>query len=139
MKLKRLLIMKAFFLMLGACNRFYVTVINIHSKTKFSLNVNGFSYPSFAKDTKELIFQYQNERYHISKLLIEGDLASSSFPVIESEYSHLYPDFSEQANKILYVSNEPGFYTLWMSDSKGMNRQQLTYLKKSVNYPRWSS
>jgi hypothetical protein len=127
MKLKRLLIMKAFFLMLGACNRFYVTVINIHSKTKFSLNVNGFSYPSFAKDTKELIFQYQNERYHISKLLIDGEFASSSFPVIESEYSHLYPYFSEQANKVVYVSNGSGFYELWMSNIGGMNPQQLIY------------
>ena len=112
---------------------------NIHSKTKVSLNVNGFSYPSFAKNSKELFFQYQNERYHISKLLIDGEFASSSFPVIESEYSHLYPDYSEQADSIVYVSNESGFYELWMSDSKGMNRQQLTFLKKSVNYPRWSS
>jgi Tol biopolymer transport system component/DNA-binding winged helix-turn-helix (wHTH) protein len=113
-------------------------IINIDTKQSQSLSIEGFSYPSFAKNTGELFYQYQNERYYITKLQIDKDAMSSPFPVIESEFSHLYPDYSAPANAIVYVSNESGYYELWIADDKGMNRQQLTFLKQSVNYPRWS-
>jgi len=113
-------------------------VIDVHSKQKQALNVEGFSYPSYSKQSGELFFHYQSERYYISKLLIDKKVASSPFPVMESEFSHLYPDYSAKADRIVYVSNESGFYELWMADSSGMNRQQLTFLERSVNYPRWS-
>jgi Tol biopolymer transport system component/DNA-binding winged helix-turn-helix (wHTH) protein len=113
-------------------------VINVRTEQIQSLNIEGFSYPSFAKQSGELFYQYQNERYFIAKLQMGSEVKSSPFPLVESGFSHLYPDYSAQADAIVYVSNESGFYELWMAESDGMNRQQLTFLEQSVNFPRWS-
>lgn len=113
-------------------------VLDVKSKEKKSFNIEGFSYPSFARQTAELFYQQRNEKYHISRLQLNGDVATSPFPVIQSEFSHRYPDFSTKANKIAFVSNESGFYELWISDSNGLNRTQLTNLRGAVHYPRWS-
>lgn len=113
-------------------------VLDIKSKKKQALNIEGFSYPSYAKKTAELFYQQRTEKYHISRLELNGDVASSPFPVVQSEFNHRYPDYSARADKIVYVSNESGHYELWLADNNGFNRSQLTNLKQSVHYPRWS-
>lgn len=113
-------------------------VLNVRSKKKQALNIEGFSYPSYAKKTAELFYQQRSEKYHIARLELNGDVATSPFPVVDSEFNHRYPDYSAEADKIVYVSNESGHYELWLADSNGFNRTQLTNLKQSVHYPRWS-
>jgi len=113
-------------------------ILDITTKKVSDLAINGFSYPAFSKQSNELFFQQRSEKYHLASLSLQSEVTSSPFPVIESEFSHQYPHYSEKINKLVYVSNESGFYELWISDSNGQNRQQLTFLKQTVRYPRWS-
>lgn len=114
-------------------------VVDIESKIISDFQLEGFSYPAFAKNSKELFYQQRYEKYYLASLPLGNDLASSPFPVIESEFSHNYPHYSEKSDRIAYASNESGFYELWISDAQGLNRQQLTFLKQSIRYPRWSN
>lgn len=113
-------------------------IVDVKTKQSTLFKTGEFLYPLIAKQTGDIFYQSQSERYFIEKLNLDSEVNSSSFPVIESEFSHLYPDYSVNANAIVYVSNESGFYELWMADSEGLNREQLTFLEKDVNYPRWS-
>ncbi|MEW6992159.1 winged helix-turn-helix domain-containing protein [Colwelliaceae bacterium 6441] len=113
-------------------------VIDIDSKSITNLQLEGFSYPVFAKNTNELFYQQRNEKYYLASLPLDNDVASSPFPLIESEFNHHYAHYSQQSDKIAYISNESGFYELWISDPQGINRQQVTFLKHSIRYPRWS-
>ncbi|MCO4799291.1 MAG: winged helix-turn-helix transcriptional regulator [Colwelliaceae bacterium] len=113
-------------------------IVNVNSMEISNLQLEGFSYPAFSKETKELFYQQRAEKYHLASLALDNDVASSPFPVIESEFNHHYPHYSEINNQIAYVSNESGFYELWVSDEQGQNRQQLTFLQQTIRYPRWS-
>jgi Tol biopolymer transport system component len=113
-------------------------VVDIKSKKTSAFQLEGFSYPAFAKNSKELFYQQRYEKYYLASLPLGNDVASSPFPVIESEFSHQYPHYSEESDHIAYVSNESGFYELWISDKQGLNRKQLTFLKQTIRYPRWS-
>mgnify|MGYP000427489040 CR=1 FL=1 len=113
-------------------------VLDINTKTISNFQFEGFSYPAFAKKSKELFYQQRYEKYYLASLPLGNDVASSPFPIIESEFSHLDPHYSTESNRIAYASNESGFYELWISDTQGLNRQQLTFLKQTIRYPRWS-
>lgn len=114
-------------------------VVDISSKLTEPLNIPGFSYPAFAKKSGELFFQQRQEKYHLANLSLTSDIASSPFPVIQSEFSHQNPHYSPKQDKVAYISNESGFYELWIADRDGKNRKQLTNLQKVVRYPRWSN
>jgi dipeptidyl aminopeptidase/acylaminoacyl peptidase len=60
------------------------------------------------------------------------------FPLIHSEYSHHSPHYSKTSNQIVYVSNESGHNEVWVSNTNGANRQQMTELKMGLMSPRWS-
>jgi Tol biopolymer transport system component/DNA-binding winged helix-turn-helix (wHTH) protein len=111
-------------------------VLNVDSKQKDSLNVESFSYPAYSRESAELFYQKRNEKYHIASLDLAG--TSSPFPVLHTDFSYRYPDYSVQTDKIVYISNESGYYELWTSDTQGNNRQQLTDLKQNLRYPKWS-
>lgn len=113
-------------------------VLNIKTRQKQSINLEGFSFPSVAKNTGELYFQQHREEYFIAQISTKEGAATSPFPVIQSEFNHHFPHYSPLANKLAYVSNESGHYELWSGDSDGQNRQQLTRLENTVRYPRWS-
>lgn len=112
--------------------------ININDKSITNLHIKGFSFPAYAKKSGELFYQQRDEDYHISSLQLKGKLAASPFPVVQSDFNHHYPDFSAKADKLVYVSNESGFYELWLSDVNGNNRDKLTNLKQTLRYPKWS-
>lgn len=113
-------------------------VYNIDKKQHQQLSINGFSYPEFAKQSATLFFQQRKEDYHISSIQLNSEVASSPYPIVQSGFSHHYPSYSEAVNKLVYVSNESGNYELWTSDIDGNQRQQLTTLKRTIRYPRWS-
>ncbi len=114
-------------------------IMNLDSKKSINLQLDGFSYPAFAKQSGELFYQQRTENYHLVSLPLDADVASTPFPILQSKFSHQYPQYSPKSNKVAYVSNESGFYELWLSDADGENRQQLTFLKRAIRYPRWSN
>ena len=113
-------------------------VINIFDRKITPLAVDGFSYPNYAKQSAQLYYQQRDEKYHLASLSLDQSVASSPFPVIQSDFNHHYPDYSPVSNKIVYVSNESGFYELWVADVNGRNRKQLTNLQQTLRYPSWS-
>ncbi|GAA0340541.1 winged helix-turn-helix domain-containing protein [Bowmanella denitrificans] len=113
-------------------------LLNIHSGESTPMNIEGFSYPSFAKQVPWLYFQTRSEFYQIAYLPVAEELPSSPFPLLQSDYNHKYPDYSAATDRIAYLSNESGHYEIWVADAEGNQRQQLTHLKRSVLYPRWS-
>ena len=112
--------------------------MDIKSKQLTPISARGFSYPKYTKQSGELFYQDRSEHYHIAQLNIRHDAFSAPFPVVQSEYHHHQPHYSEQAKQLVYVSNETGFDELWASDAVGRNRVQLTNLKTQVAHPRWS-
>ncbi|MFT4927571.1 MAG: Tol biopolymer transport system component [Phenylobacterium sp.] len=113
-------------------------ILDMASKQRFDLNIEGFSYPAFASKSGQLFFQQRPEKYHIASLPLNQAVASSPFPVVESEFNHHHPDYSTASKKMVYVSNESGFYELYSANSDGSERRQLTDLKTTIRYPRWS-
>jgi len=112
--------------------------LKISDKEITNLHIENFSYPAYAKRSAELFYQQRAENYHISSLQLKGTMAASPFPVIQSDFNHHYPDYSNKADKLVYVSNESGFYELWLADTNGDNREKLTNLKLNIRYPKWS-
>lgn len=113
-------------------------ILNVNDKTTYNLQLEGFSYPAFAKDSGELFYQQRPENYYVARLYLNNTVASSPLPVIQSTYNHLDPHYSSSNKKIVYLSNESGFYELWTADVDGKNREQLTHLQQTIRYPRWS-
>jgi Tol biopolymer transport system component/DNA-binding winged helix-turn-helix (wHTH) protein len=116
-------------------NGFILDVSNKHIQP---LNIAGFSYPSFAKINAQLFYQQRKENYYIASFQLNDTIASSPFPVIQSDFNHHYPDYNPHSNKFVYVSNESGHYELWLANTDGSQRQQLTYLQQNIRYPKWS-
>lgn len=114
-------------------------IVNMDTREETKLQIEGFSYPAFAHKTQELFYQQRSEKYHVGSLALDSEIASSPFPVIESDFSHLYPHYSSISGKIAYVSNESGVYELWITNPDGTERKQLTNLEQTVRYPRWSN
>jgi len=112
--------------------------LNISDKKITNLHIENFSYPAYAKNSAELFYQQRAEDYHIASLQLKYEKAASPFPVIQSDFNHHYPDYSAKADKLVYVSNESGFYELWLADVNGDNREKLTSLKQNIRYPKWS-
>ncbi|PKG84993.1 hypothetical protein CXF85_05115 [Colwellia sp. 75C3] len=112
--------------------------IHISNKRITNLQLKTFSFPAFSKKSAALFYQQRDEDYHIASLQLNGTVAASPFPVIQSDFNHHYPDYSAVAQKLIYVSNESGFYELWLADINGENREKLTNLKQTIRYPKWS-
>jgi Tol biopolymer transport system component len=113
-------------------------VLNVVTKQRRPLNIEGFSFPAYAENSAELFYQERNEKYHIARLDLSETAATSPYPLLFSEFSHRYPDYSAKIDRIVYSSNESGHYELWSSNGSGGDRQQLTFLQKNLRYPRWS-
>ncbi|WP_286235059.1 winged helix-turn-helix domain-containing protein [Thalassotalea sediminis] len=113
-------------------------IIDIETKETVKISIDGFSYPAFASKSAELFFQQRSEKYFLATLALDSDVVSTPFPLIQSEFSHHHPHYSAKQDKIAYVSNESGFYELWLSNPQGKQRTQVTFLERSIRYPRWS-
>jgi len=114
-------------------------ILNIEDKTTYNLQLEGFSYPAFARKSGELFYQQRPENYYLARLSLNNTVASSPLPVIQSTYNHLHPHYSSANKKIVYLSNESGHYELWTASIDGKNREQLTHLQRTIRYPRWSN
>lgn len=112
-------------------------VIDITTKARQMLTHRGFSFPHFDK-LGHLYFQKRRENYFIASFESETNVVSMPSALIESHYSNQYPTFSNHVQKLAFLSNESGFYELWLADPDGTNREQLTHLKRNLRYPSFS-
>jgi len=113
-------------------------ILNVKDRTTQELNLTGFSYPSFAKKSKQLFYQQRIENDDIASLELNSTIASSPFPVIQSSFNHFSPDYNEKNDRFAYISNESGFNELWSAKPDGSERKQLTQLKQVIRFPKWS-
>ncbi|WP_457934525.1 winged helix-turn-helix domain-containing protein [Pseudoalteromonas sp. SCSIO 43210] len=113
-------------------------ILNLKTLKQTPLNISGFGFPSFSADGS-LFYQKRRETYYIAGYDLSTSVGTSIYPVIESEFSNKYPTYSEVSQELAYLSNESGYYEVWLSDIYGSNRRQLTNLKKNAKYPLWSN
>jgi Tol biopolymer transport system component len=69
----------------------------------------------------------------------EEDLAEGA-PLIRSSGRESAPSYSEDGGRIVDISDQTGADEVWVSDSEGGNRMQITHLKgqRQPARPRWS-
>ena len=120
-----------------ADNRFGY-VIDIASKALQPLDLADFSYPSIAKQSKQLYYQKRKEKSSLASLQLNDTIASSPFPVLQSNYTYESADYSVINDLIVFSSNESGFDELWSAKPDGSARKQLTNLRQTIRYPKWS-
>jgi Tol biopolymer transport system component len=120
-----------------ADNRFGY-VIDIESRVSQALNLTGFSYPSIAKQSQQLYYQERKENSSLVSLQLNDAIASSPFPVLQSNFTYESPDYSPTTDLVVFSSNESGFDELWSAKPDGSARKQLTNLKQTIRYPKWS-
>ncbi|MEI8704377.1 TolB family protein [Pseudoalteromonas sp. B62] len=109
-------------------------ILNLKTLKQTPLNISGFGFPSFSADGS-LFYQKRRETYYIAGYDLSTSVGTSIYPVIESEFSNKYPTYSEVSQELAYLSNESGYYEVWLSDIYGSNRRQLTNLKRMLNIP----
>jgi len=120
-----------------ADNRFGFA-IDIASKVLQPLDLADFSYPSIAKQSKQLYYQKRKEKSSLASLQLNDTVASSPFPVLQSNYTYESADYSVINDLIVFSSNESGFDELWSAKPDGSARKQLTNLRQTIRYPKWS-
>lgn len=113
-------------------------VINIESRVNQALDLTGFSYPSIAKQSQQLYYQERKENSSLMSLQLNDAIASSPFPVLQSSFTYESPDYSPATDLVVFSSNESGFDELWSAKTDGSARKQLTNLKQTIRYPKWS-
>jgi len=112
--------------------------LNIDNGEIHSLNVPGFSFPSFTHSGDEVMYHDWQVNEFVSSFELRTDTTSVPFPLIQSEYIHTSPDVSEISQQVAYISNESGHRELWVVALNGNNRVQLTAMEKNIFSPRWS-
>ncbi|GIU08730.1 transcriptional regulator [Shewanella morhuae] len=113
-------------------------IIDIKSKNISSLDVEGMSYPRLIGDSGELVYHQYHRQFEIAYLSLNNKVPTTLFPLLYSGVNHRNPDYSTQALRLVFVSNESGFNEIWTSDFNGQKLEQHTKLKTRVAYPRWS-
>lgn len=113
-------------------------VIDIQSKVSQPLHLTGFSYPSIAKQSQQLYYQERKENSSLVSLQLNDAITSSPFPVLQSNFTYESPDYSAINDLMVFSSNESGFDELWSAKPDGSARKQLTNLKQTIRYPKWS-
>ena len=101
------------------------------------LDMTGFSYPAYGKDNI-LYYHNWNIDTSIMRLELDSDVASSPFPLLQSEFNYSHPDFSATAEQLAFISNESGYDEVWLSSLDGVERRPLTKLKQNSRRPSWS-
>lgn len=112
--------------------------VNINTGNIVTLNLPGFSYPSFIPQTNDVVYHQWQVRSYLAQLSLSDTSIASPFPILQSKFDYHSADFSPVNKKIVYISNESGTNEVWTSNSQGQQRQQMTYLHSQLSFPRWS-
>jgi len=111
--------------------------INVDSAELVKLPGSGVSFPQYS-DEKTIYYHNWQIDTSIMRIELDAQVASSPFPLLESEFNFRYPDYSSSAKQLAVISNESGFDELWISGLNGIKKQQLTHLKQTIKNPVWS-
>ena len=113
-------------------------VLDVQSGEITALHVDGLSYPRFVPGEDELVFyHYDNHRQLVSQHPF-AKVPQAPFPMIYGNFSQRYVDYSAEAGRLVFVSNESGHNEIWTSDVDGNRRQMHTELRRQATSPAWS-
>ncbi|WP_462159385.1 winged helix-turn-helix domain-containing protein [Pseudoalteromonas sp. GB56] len=111
--------------------------LNLNNNQLTTIDIPGFSYPHYAQNG-DLYYHRWRIPKSIMHLSLDAEVASTPFPLLLSDHSLRFPSYSENNDKVAYVSNETGQDELWLASLNGQERKQLTKLGMSIEHPSWS-
>ena len=83
------------------------------------------SSPNYGSDGSVYYHQWDLDKV-ITRLKMNEQVADSPFSMLSTNFSSLFPEYNQQQNKLLYVSNESGSSQLWIVNPDSSSRKQLT-------------
>jgi Tol biopolymer transport system component len=128
-------------------NKIIFAVIQYGERLGFELDLDtekltqfpesGVSFPQYSKNNTVFYHNWEIDTA-IMRIDIGSKVASSPFPLLQSDFNLRYPNYSSQTKKLAIVSNESGYDEIWISSLDGVNKKQLTNLKQTIKHPVWS-
>ncbi len=117
-----------------------IWVVNIESRRKRELGIEGAGHPSYLPDYESIIFYRRRAQSYIAGIVIgDADSASSiPAPIVQTSGTERNPAYSSVNNRLAFYSNRSGFNEIWVADPDGSNSVQLTHLNSSAKDPSWS-
>ena len=112
----------------------------ISDNSLINTQIAGMSSPNFSSDGSVYYHQWDLDRV-ITRLKIDEQVASSPFSMLSTNFSSRFPEYNEQQNKLLYVSDESGSSQLWIVNPDSSSRKQLTdfsHVTGQILDPTWS-
>nr|WP_257605890.1 winged helix-turn-helix domain-containing protein [Ferrimonas balearica] len=111
-------------------------LLDVDSGERQSLPIAGLSYPRKVPGQPQVVFHSWDHANYIS-VLARGELNHNE-PYLRSEASHQDPALEPGSGRLAYVSNESGYYEIWLQDADG-ERRQLTRMESQLRHPAWSN
>ncbi len=119
----------------------YGYFFDIKNQTLINTQIAGMSSPNYSSDGSVYYHQWDLDKV-ITRLKIDEQVANSPFSMLSTNFSSLFPEYNQQQNKLLYVSNESGSSQLWIVNPDSSSRKQLTDFAHNtgeVRDPTWSA
>ncbi|MGB0840945.1 MAG: translocation protein TolB, partial [Pseudoalteromonas shioyasakiensis] len=119
----------------------YGYFFDLKNKTLINTQIAGMSSPNYSSDGSVYYHQWDLDKV-ITRLKIDEQVANSPFSMLSTNFSSLFPEYNQQQNKLLYVSNESGSSQLWIVNPDSSSRKQLTDFAHNtgeVRDPTWSA
>ncbi|MBY6186646.1 winged helix-turn-helix domain-containing protein [Marinobacter hydrocarbonoclasticus] len=110
-------------------------LLDTESGERKTLPIAGFSYPRMVPGTSDVVFHSWDHVNYIS--VLERGSLNHSEPYLRSEASHQDPALDPGSGRLAYVSNESGYYEIWLQVPGG-ERLQLTHMESQLRHPAWS-
>lgn len=121
------------------------------TNSPYEIDTNGIHYgtlnmrPDWSLQTNEVVFISDRDSvFNIFKTAISDTLTGDTLPAVLTDLTDkidifCYPSFSPDGSKIIYTSKKSGNDEIWMMNSDGSNKTQLTHNGASINSrPRFS-
>jgi Tol biopolymer transport system component len=121
------------------------------TNSPYVIDSNGIHYgtlnmrPDWSHHTNEMVFISDRDSvFNIFKTTISDSLTGDTLPTVLTDVFdkidvYCYPSFSPDGSKIVYTSKKSGNEEIWVMNSDGSNKTQLTDNNASINSrPRFS-
>lgn len=114
--------------------------INLRTKEKREIGYEGAGFPVYLPNYESILFYQRQARSYIAAIKIDGDDITSTFPsvVVQTSGSDRNPSYSPESGKLAYYSNISGHNEIWVANTDGTNRRQLTQTLTAAIDPSWS-
>ena len=115
-------------------------MLDVISGEKREIGYDGAGFPAYLPDFESILFYRRSAATYVSAVRLGSSEETNGFPspIIQTSGSERNPSYSPQRNKLAYYSNSSGFNEIWIADTDGANREQLTSLATSAIDPVWS-